>query len=97
MLAIIEKHDAPRRAEFEVVMNKKAELDVMKGLLSNWLEGHKGHAGELRDFAQRAKELGDLGVVSNLGAAVLAMEVVEEHIRAALDLLAAPRTQSPRD
>jgi hypothetical protein len=75
-------------------MNKKAERDDKNTLLSNWLEGHATHAGELRDFARRARELGDLGVASNLGVAVLAMEVVNDHVRAALDMLAGSRTQS---
>jgi hypothetical protein len=68
-------------------MKKRADFEEMRSLLANWVDqGHQG-VEQFRGLAGKALKSGKNDVASNLCAAVLAIEVATDFLRASLDNL----------
>ncbi len=68
-------------------VNKEAELEEIRPLLTKWMEQGQEGVEEFREVARKALKLGNSEVASQLCAAILAVEVATDFVQAILDTL----------
>ena len=66
-------------------MPKESEREKLKILLNHWIEHNKGHAEEFRQWAEKARKLGQAAVYDDMMQAAQQMNKANEFLLAALD------------
>lgn len=61
------------------------EMEKWGVLLPHWIEHHKEHAGELRDWAERIQLAGRTDVAERLRAAAASLRQTRDHLSHLLD------------
>jgi hypothetical protein len=60
------------------------DLDKVRKLLPHWMEHNAEHAGEFREWAERARQAGAPEAADHILQAAAAMEQSNQHLKAAL-------------
>ncbi|MBM4463078.1 MAG: hypothetical protein FJ012_07030 [Chloroflexi bacterium] len=66
-------------------MPDKSEKEKLKILLGHWIEHNRGHAAEFRQWAEKARKLGQTAVYDDMMQAAQQMSKVNDFLFAALD------------
>jgi hypothetical protein len=66
-------------------MPEESEKEKLKILLNHWIEHNRGHAEEFRQWAEKAKKLGQAAVYDDMMQAAQQMNKANEFLLAALD------------
>lgn len=63
------------------------EKSRLKALLTYWVEHNEEHSGEFREWAEKAKEMGEAEVAAEIMQAVTSMDKVSEILSKTLQRL----------
>jgi hypothetical protein len=66
------------------------DQDKPRALLPNWIEHNAGHAGEFRNWAEKARAADQEGVAEEIDTAAKALSWVNETLSGALQKLGGP-------
>ena len=65
----------------------KTDMEKLQILIKHWIEHNEEHAGEFKEWAERAKSFGNTAVHDDILNAIEKLRDADEHLRKALEKL----------